>query len=170
MYIAYFEENNTGKSLYTIKKNLDEAVANLRVRYEEMQSPEGKLERAKETLEILRNGFRVTEKEKMYFWRDQVNDMLLNVTRAYQEGFSNKDLGTTDIEIAGFRNGEAQKTSARLLLELTRSLQDFSRSMQIKALAEDGGFSLESIGTSEAELEKLDKFYEEQSKLLKLKN
>lgn len=130
---------------------------------DEYNSPKGKLGRAQEAVEVLRAGYWVNNfDEKIYLDSGEYSGIagrLSNITEALEAGFSYEQIGTTRDEVIGFRNGDAHKTSARLQLEESRLLEQSPMNYEINNLAEDAGFALEEVGTSEAELESLSKEY-----------
>jgi|GEM_PF-2219251 len=124
-------------------------------------SPAGKLERAREAVQILRAGHWVNRGGSIVYLRhDHIEDYLGTITEALETGSSYRRMRTTKEEVIGFRSGEAHKASARLQLELLRRFERHWYSIwgdNVVRLAETGGFALEEIGTSRAELEALDR-------------
>ncbi|MBI4120548.1 MAG: hypothetical protein HY454_03745 [Parcubacteria group bacterium] len=126
-------------------------------------SPKSKLKRAREAVEVLRMGFWVNRLgKKIYLHPGEYSGIagyISDINEALEAGFLYKQIGTMREEVIGFRNGEAHKTSARLLLEISRKLERSPLDYDIIRLAEDAGFALEEVGTSAAELESLSREY-----------
>jgi hypothetical protein len=130
--------------------------------FDSYDSPKSKLKRAREAVEALRVGYwvnRVNEKIYLRPGEYSIRERLQYITEALEASFSYEQIGTTREEVIGFRNGEAHKASARLQVELSRTLEQSPREHEIIELAEDAGFALEEVGTSAAELESLSREY-----------
>ena len=130
--------------------------------FDSYDSPKSKLKRAREAVEVLRAGFWVNHPgEKIYLGPGDLGiaGRLRNINEALETGFSYEQIGTTREEVIGFRNGDAHKTSARLQVELSRTLKQSPLDHEITKLAENTGFALEEVGTSATELESLSKEY-----------
>lgn len=126
-------------------------------------SPKSKLKKAREAVGVLRAGFWVNQLgEKIFLNPGEYSGIagrLDDINKAFESDFSYKDIGTTKEEVIGFRNGTAHKTSARLQLELSRTLEQRPPGYNILELAKDAGFTLEEIGTTAEELKSLSKEY-----------
>src|SRR3989344_6354090 len=108
-----------------------------------INSPDSKLRRARTAIEDLRTGKEFPE------W--EINQ----INKAIEAGWNYKDIGTNSEEMIIFRNGGSQKILAQKVLETCRREKDLTN--QVSRLAEKGGFSLEEIGTSKAELDAIDR-------------
>lgn len=125
--------------------------------------PKEKLKRSREAVEALRAGY----------WTNRVGETihldpgeysgiagrLKDINEALEEGYSYEKLGTTKDEVIGFRSGEAHKRAARLIIEDAREHPGEKRpdTYRLEELTKDGNFSLEDIGSSDEELEALDR-------------
>lgn len=109
-----------------------------------VNSPDSKLKRAREAVTELKLG-----KERPDLYIEDINEAL-------EVGWSYKDIGTTRDELIKFRNGESQKILAKKVLERGRLYSNLTHD-QVSRLAKKAGFSLEEIGTNEAELKSIDR-------------
>lgn len=141
---------------FRVALNLNK-LKNWRVVYD---SPKKRLERAQKAVCELRAGFWLNSSEnRIYLNPDYIKERIRYINEALETDFSYKQIGTTREEVIGFRNGEAHKTAARLLVELSRTLSISPRDNDIIRLVEDADFTLEEVGTSEAELKSLHREY-----------
>lgn len=122
-------------------------------------SAKSKLKRAREAVEVLRAGFWVNRLgEKIYLDPGKYSGIagrIEDINKALEAGFLYEQIGTTREEVIGFRNGDAHKTSARLQIEICRRFEKNPLHCNVEELAEDAGFTLEEVGTSEEELNSL---------------
>lgn len=125
---------------------------------EGINSPESRLKSARDEVQQLQIGhYQNLNDQKTYLSAYDITLNLIGITKAMQIGFSYTQLGTTQEEVIGFRNGEAHKTSGKAQLEEMRKHGAGMRGSEISELAKEGRFSLAEIGTTEAELEALER-------------